>query len=156
MDTGRLVGVAERHGGGQEITVGADGGLEVSGSHGGRPAGQLQAPELVVAHRQPRDSAARSAGGAMASRRSCSRDRLVPVPLVDGEIAQRAQRLGVMRPALQHVAVERASLVEPAAAPGLAARRIASRACGIVVRRARARRPLQPLGELTPERERTR
>ena len=82
MEAARLVGVTERDRGRQEAAIGADGGLEMSGGDGRGAPGQLQAPQLVVADRQPRGlgrrgpPAARSPADAPAARwprPSCAR-----------------------------------------------------------------------------------
>ena len=153
VEAARLVGITERDRGRQEAAIGADGGLEMSGGDGRGAPGQLQAPQLVVADRQPR-----GLGRPVRRRRDLQqtllqRDGLVPVALVDGQIAQRTQRLGVVGPALQHVAVERARLVEPAGPPSLAGPAHRVPGLRIVVRHLQGRPPSQSLGELTPERE---
>ena len=118
------------------------------------PAGQLQAPQLVVADRQPRGLGRRSAGGAISSRRSCSAMASSQLRASMARSRSATQRLGVVGPALQHVAIERARLVEPAGPPSLARAAHGVPGLRIVVRHLRRRPgPAASVGELTPERE---
>ena len=132
VEAARLVGITERDRGRQEVAIGADGGLEVSGGDGRGAAGQLQAPQLVVADRQPRRLGRRGPPAARSSsRRSCSAMASSQSRSSMARSRRRTQRVGVVGPALEHVAVERARLVEPPGPPApRRARRMASRACG--------------------------
>ena len=109
----RLVGVAEGQRGRQEVPVGADGGLEVVGGGGGGAASQLQSPQLVVADGQPLGLDRAVARARDHQQPLLDVHGLVPVAGLDGQVAQAAQRLGVLRPALQHVPVEGGRLVGP-------------------------------------------